>query len=143
MEHVARLVEKTVQSRKREASALINTHMGSAGAKTMQKKTYYVLLLIHTINLQNTDVQIECSVPKYLLVKDISPIMEPNKICLKPSYRVSVHFVLNTILVILYGIFFGQQSVRKYLDKGVIITKQKDTSSSVISPSDNRYCVFP
>ena len=61
-------------------------------------------------------------------------------IFVKPSYQVVAHIVLNIALVILYGIFFGQQSVRKYLDKGVIITKQKDTSSSVISPSDNTVC---
>ena len=62
--------------------------------------------------------------------------MESKKIFVNPSYQVVAHIVLNIALVILYGIFFGQQSVRKYLDKGVIITKQKDTSSSVISPRE-------
>ena len=68
-------------------------------------------------------------------VNDFTP-MESKKIFVNPSYQVVAHIVLNIALVILYGIFFGQQSVRKYLDKAVIITKQKDTSSSVISPSE-------
>ena len=66
--------------------------------------------------------------------------MESKKKFVNSSYQVVAHIVLNIALIILYGVFFGQQSVRKYLDKAVIITKQKDTSSSVISPSDNTVC---
>ena len=46
-----------------------------------------------------------------------------------------VRILVNIVLLILYIYIFGQYSIRKYLDKGVIVVKQQDKTSSIPAPS--------
>ena len=41
---------------------------------------------------------------------------------------------INMFLLTVYAIFFGQDSIRKYIDKSIIIVTQEVTPSSSISP---------
>ena len=41
---------------------------------------------------------------------------------------------INIFLLTLYAIFFGQDSIKKYMDKSIIIVTQEVTPSSSISP---------
>lgn len=44
--------------------------------------------------------------------------------------------VANSFLLIIYAYFFGQHSLRKYLDKGVVIVKLEEESSSISPPGE-------
>ena len=62
--------------------------------------------------------------------------MDLNKLFGNPSVSTFANIVLNITLVIIYGHHFGTPSVRKYLDKAVIITKDEEDLSSVALPSE-------
>ena len=47
-----------------------------------------------------------------------------------------VRIFVNIVLLIIYCYIFGQYSIRKYLDKGVITIKQQDESSNIPAPSN-------
>ena len=47
------------------------------------------------------------------------------------SMRLFVKVGVNVVLLILYAYFFGQHSVRKYLKKGVTITKVDERQSQI------------
>ena len=45
------------------------------------------------------------------------------------------NIVVNIILIIFYGVFFGYDSTQKYLDDGVIIVKRNDKTADIPPPS--------
>ena len=68
--------------------------------------------------------------------KKSSKAMDLSKLFGNPSVSTFANIVLNITLVIIYGHYFGTPSVRKYLDKAVIITKDEEDLSSVALPSE-------
>ena len=47
------------------------------------------------------------------------------------------HLAVNVILVIIYACYFGQHSVLKYADKGIIIIKKEVKDATVPQPGLN------
>ena len=45
------------------------------------------------------------------------------------------NIVVNIVLIIFYGVYFGYDSIQKYLDDGVIIVKRNDKTADIPSPS--------
>ena len=58
----------------------------------------------------------------------------------KMLHKISVKAVINNIvniaLVIMYFKYFGQKSIKRYLDKAVIITTQEETTSLITPPGN-------
>ena len=44
------------------------------------------------------------------------------------------HVAVHIILVIIYACFFGQYSVNRYTDKGIIIIRKEERNSSIPQP---------
>ena len=50
------------------------------------------------------------------------------------------HLAVNVILIIIYACFFGQHSILKYADKGIIIIKKEVKDATVPQPGLNNSC---
>ena len=48
--------------------------------------------------------------------------------------------LVSIVLLIIFTYFFGEHSISKYLDKGVIIIKQQDKTSNIPAPSKEYIC---
>ena len=51
-----------------------------------------------------------------------------------------VRVLVSIVLLIIFTYFFGEHSISKYLDKGVIIIKQQDKTSNIPAPSKVDIC---
>ena len=51
-----------------------------------------------------------------------------------------VHLGVNVILVIIYACYFGQYSILKYANKGIIIIKKEVKDATVPQPGLNNSC---
>ena len=45
-----------------------------------------------------------------------------------------VHLAVNVILIIIYACYFGQHSILKYADKGIVIIKKEVKDATVTQP---------
>ena len=52
----------------------------------------------------------------------------------KEFIKVLSHILVNIALFLIYAQYFGQQSVKKYLDQGVTIVEYKETPSAIPQP---------
>ena len=50
------------------------------------------------------------------------------------------HLGVNVILVIIYACYFGQHSILKYANKGIIIIKKEVKDATVPQPGLNNSC---
>ena len=50
------------------------------------------------------------------------------------------HLGVNVILVIIYACYFGQHSILKYADKGIITIKKEVKDANVPQPGLNNSC---
>ena len=55
---------------------------------------------------------------------------------------VLIHVAVNIGLVIIFVYFFGQNSVRKYLDNAVIVSKQEETATSIPPPGKKIFSMY-
>ena len=46
----------------------------------------------------------------------------------KVFFKIATNVAANIVLFIIYALLFGQQSIKKYLEKGVTIVKYKETT---------------
>ena len=49
-------------------------------------------------------------------------------------YKLVVNIAVNFVLLTLYALLFGRESIRKYLEKGIIIVTNEETPSSITPP---------
>ena len=52
----------------------------------------------------------------------------------KENAKVVTNILVNIVLFIIYAHYFGQQSVKKYLEKGVAIVRYTETPSVIPPP---------
>ena len=55
----------------------------------------------------------------------------------KSSVKVVGNICVSIILLVLYGHLFGQHSLKRYLDRSVIITKHKEKQATITPPGEN------
>ena len=56
----------------------------------------------------------------------------------KVFIKITANVAANIILFIIYAHYFGQQSVKKYFEKGVTIVKYTDTPPAIPPPGTHK-----